>query len=57
MRFVVAAILAAVLCYMLSFAVYNWQNKNRLAAIGAAILGMVACGITYFVLFFGNYEL
>jgi hypothetical protein len=57
MRYVLAIILLAVLHYILSFARHNWIKKNKLAAIGAAFIGISAIGLMCFVIFFSKYEM
>lgn len=57
MKYVVATIVLVVFFYLLSFAWYNWQNKNKLAAAGTGLLAITVCGLWYIVLFLGNFEL
>lgn len=57
MKYVIGSLLLVLLFYLLSFARHNWKNKNKLAAIGVALLGVTAFGLAYFVLFLGDYEL
>lgn len=57
MKYVVGVFLLVPLTYLLSFAGHNWRNKNRLAAIGSAILGIAAIGLAFFVIFIGNHEM
>jgi hypothetical protein len=57
MKYVIGFLLFVLLFYLLSFAGHNWKKKNKLAAIGVALLGITAFGLACFVLFFGNYEM
>jgi hypothetical protein len=57
MRYFVALLVLLVMIYILSFARYNWKAKNKLAAIGAALLAIAAFSLSFFVLFIGNYEI
>lgn len=57
MQYIVAILLFAVLYYILSFARHNWAKKNKLAAIGAALISITAIGLMCFVIFFGKYEI
>ncbi len=56
MKFAIGIVLVMMLIYLGSFAVHNWKRKNKLAAIGSALLGLAAFGLGLFVVFFGNYE-
>jgi hypothetical protein len=42
---------------MASFAKYQWTNKNRLAAVGIAILGLAAAAFPVYLFFFGDFEI
>lgn len=57
MKYIIVVLLFAELIYLLSFAKYNWVKKNRLAAIGSAIIGLAAFALPLFLIFFGKYEL
>jgi len=57
MKYVLTILLLAVLLYILSFARYNWIKKNKLAAVGAALIGITAVGFSLFVSFFSRYEI
>lgn len=57
MKYFIGALLLVMLFYILSFTKYNWKNKNKLAAIGAAIIGISAFSLSFFVLFIGSYEI
>jgi hypothetical protein len=56
-KYVLLVPLLLLLLYLLSFAKYNWTQKNRLAAVGVLILCLAAAALPVFVLFFGKYEL
>lgn len=57
MKYMIVVLLFAILFYILSFSTYNWRKKNRMAAIGAAIIGFSAFALMFYAMFFGNYEL
>lgn len=57
MRYLAAILLLTMLFYMLSFASHNWRQGAKLAAVGSVILGLAACGLGFFVIFSGLYEL
>ena len=57
MKYFILVLVFGVMFYLLSFSKYNWNKKNKLAAVGSAIIGIVAFGLTIFLLFFSNYEL
>ena len=57
MKYVLTILLLAVLLYILSFARYNWIKKNKLAAVGAALIGITAVGFSFLVIFFSRYEI
>ena len=57
MNYIIITLLFAVLIHLFSFAKYNWQKKNKLAAIGAAIIGLAAFILPIYLLFFGPYEI
>ncbi len=39
------------LWYGASFAVYNWKRKNRLGAVGTAILLLAAFALPFYIFF------
>lgn len=57
MKYFFVALLFIELLYLLSFSKHCWQKKNRLAAIGSAIVGFVSIVLWLYMFFFGNYEL
>lgn len=57
MKYIIVVLLFAVLIYQLSFARYNWAKKNRLAAIGSAIIGLLAFILPLYLIFWGKYEI
>lgn len=57
MKYVVSLFLLILLFYLLSFARYNWRSNNKIAAIGSAVLGFAAFGISIVILFFASYEM
>lgn len=56
MKYFIVIILFGVFIHSLSFAKYNWDKKNALAAVGAAILGVAAFILPLIVLFSRHYE-
>jgi hypothetical protein len=57
MKYIATVFLLMLLSYILSFARYNWKNNNWIAAIGSAVLGFAAFGISFILIFFGSYEM
>ena len=57
MKYIIVVLLIAELIYLLSFAKYNWVKKNRLAAIGSAIIGLAAFLLPLYLIFWGKYEI
>jgi len=57
MKYIVFIFLLILLFYLLSFAIYNWRNNNKIAAIGSAVLGIAAFALPLVLIFFGNYEM
>ncbi|MDD3704856.1 MAG: hypothetical protein PHC45_02145 [Clostridiaceae bacterium] len=57
MKYIIVVLLFAVLIYQLSFARYNWAKKNRLAAIGSIIIGLLAFMLPLYLIFWGKYEI
>lgn len=56
MRYAVFVLLSVMLIYMLSFARHNWRMKNKLAAVGAVILGVLAFGLMTYTIFSDKFE-
>ena len=52
MKYIVVFLMLFVLYHLLSFAVFNWKNKNKLAAIGAVIIGLTAFVMQFVLMFF-----
>ncbi len=52
MKYIVVLLMLLVLFYLFSFAVYNWKNKNRMAAIGSVIIGLIAFVMQFVLMFF-----
>jgi len=57
MKYIIVVLLFVELIYLLSFAKYNWVKKNRLAAIGSAIIGLAAFLLPLYLIFWGKYEI
>ncbi len=57
MKYLLIILLLGALYYVLSFSRHNWAKKNKLAAIGAALIGITAIGLMCFVIFFSKYEI
>ena len=57
MKYIIVVLLFAELIYLLSFAKYNWVKKNRLAAIGSAIIGLAAFLLPLYLIFWRKYEI
>ena len=57
MKYIIVVLLFAELIYLLSFAKYNCVKKNRLAAIGSAIIGLAAFLLPLYLIFWGKYEI
>ncbi len=57
MKYVLAILLLGFLRYIFSFAKYNWAKRNRFAAVGSALMGIAAAGLSIFVIFWGRYEI
>jgi len=56
MRYIATLFPLALLVYMLSFAKYNWTKNNKLAAAGAALIGVAAFALAFYVIFFAKAE-
>jgi predicted ferric reductase len=56
-RYIGVLMLLLALFHLLSFARYNWKNKNKLAAVGATVIGFAAVTLFIIVMFVGDYEL
>lgn len=56
MKYIIVVPLFALLIYQLSFAKYNWTKKNRIAAIGSVIIGILAFVLPLYLIFWGKYE-
>lgn len=57
MKYLIEFLALILLFYLLSFAKYNWRHNNKIGAIGAAVIGVVAFILSYIVLFVGDYEI
>lgn len=42
MKYILLVILFVISVYPFSYARYNWNNKNKLGAVGAAVVGIAA---------------
>ena len=56
MKYLIVVFLSGVLVYLMSFAKYNWDRDNRIAAVGAAIVGLAAFVLPIYLMFWGNFE-
>lgn len=52
MNILLILILLLVFIHMLSFAKYNWEQRNKLGAVGAIILALAALILPLVVMFF-----
>jgi len=56
MKYFISIFPLALLIYMLSFAKYNWTRNNKLAAVGATLIGVAAFALSVYVIFFAEIE-
>jgi len=52
MKYIVLVLLSMLSVYMYSFGKYNWQNNNKIAAAGIALLTLTSIIIPVMVVFF-----
>lgn len=57
MKFIAIVLILPIFIYLVSFAVYNWKKNNKLAAVGAAIIGIAAYTLPIYILFLSKVEL
>jgi len=57
MRVALVALAGWALAYLTSFAVFSWRNRERLAAVGGALLGLAAFAVTLMVALSQEFEL
>lgn len=52
MKYIVMLFILLSAFYTFSFASYNWRTKNRMAAVGAALMSLVSIIIPVILMFF-----
>ncbi|HZJ83018.1 MAG TPA: hypothetical protein VFD57_04320 [Clostridia bacterium] len=50
MNYIMLILPLCVSAYLLSFAKYNWDRRNKMAAIGAALIAVAAIVMPFFIL-------
>jgi hypothetical protein len=51
MKYVASIFILLSTLYILSFAKYNWNKKNKTAAVGAILLGLLSIALPAIVMF------
>lgn len=57
MKYIIIIFLLLVFIYQMSFVKYNWTKKNKPAAVGSAILGVLGLLLPLFVMFSDKFEI
>jgi len=50
MKYIILAPALYVFIYLLSFAKYSWDKRNRIAAIGTIIIALAAIAMPFFII-------
>lgn len=57
MKYILFIALIPLSVYLISFARFNWQKKNRRAAVGIILINLAAVVLPVLAFLLGNYEL
>ncbi len=51
MKYPIIILILIILIYPLSFAMYNWNNDNKTAAIGTVLITLASLILPFYILF------